>query len=193
MGALQQQQFDGQRSWWHVELFVDEYARYLPLLFVIVLVVYLLRGSRHQTLGQTVPVQIRRAAVAQKHHDIRLQGLAPRLLAVSYYSVTFEIMETREQVTFSLSLDQFAFLDHGVSGNLTSQGTNYLGFEADVPLKDPNRKESGDDEIITDIKVLCEECGQSCIFPVTKLGTVQQCAHCRAYVDVECKTSRELN
>ena len=34
------------------------------------------------------------------------------------------------------------------------------------------------------IEVFCEECGQRSTFPSTQRGSVQQCQHCRAYVDV---------
>ena len=172
---------------------MDDFTRYLPFLFLIALVAYHLWPARRPTLSETYPVQIRRAFVSQKHHEIDCFGVDDSGFgAVSYYRATFEILETREQVTLSLNLDQFAFMDQGVSGNLTSQGTKCLGFEADIPLKNPNEKESPDnekespdDEVTTHIKVLCEECWKSCSFPVTKVGTVQQCAHCRAYVDVE--------
>ena len=31
----------------------------------------------------------------------------------------------------------------------------------------------------------CEECGKSSVFPATQNGTVQECPHCAAYMDVE--------
>jgi hypothetical protein len=31
----------------------------------------------------------------------------------------------------------------------------------------------------------CEECGQSSVFPTAENGTVQECPHCGAYMDVE--------
>jgi hypothetical protein len=34
------------------------------------------------------------------------------------------------------------------------------------------------------IEVFCEECGQRTSFPPALRGSVQQCQHCRAYVDV---------
>jgi hypothetical protein len=37
-------------------------------------------------------------------------------------------------------------------------------------------------EVIT---VVCEDCGKSTAFPYEKLGSVQDCAYCGAYVDVE--------
>ena len=156
---------------------MDEFTRYLPHLFVIGLFASFMWRSRRRT---PLPVQVRRATIAQKHHDIMLRSTRWGSSAVSYYKVTFEIMDTREQLTFSLKLDQFAFLEQGMSGNLTSQGTKYLGFEADTPLEEPRA-----DERTTDIKVRCEECGQSSRFPPGERGTVQQCTHCRAYVDVE--------
>jgi hypothetical protein len=41
------------------------------------------------------------------------------------------------------------------------------------------------------IDVLCEECGQCSSFPAAQRGSVQQCKHCGAYVDVETETSSE--
>jgi hypothetical protein len=35
------------------------------------------------------------------------------------------------------------------------------------------------------IEVICEECGKSSHFGASKNGTVQDCLHCGAYVDVE--------
>ena len=35
------------------------------------------------------------------------------------------------------------------------------------------------------IEVVCEDCGRSTPFPTSKRGTVQDCSHCGAYVDVE--------
>jgi hypothetical protein len=35
------------------------------------------------------------------------------------------------------------------------------------------------------IEVVCEECGKTSHFGGSKSGTVQDCAHCGAYVDVE--------
>jgi hypothetical protein len=34
------------------------------------------------------------------------------------------------------------------------------------------------------IEVICEECGQRSTFPAAQRGSVQQCRHCGAYVDV---------
>ncbi len=34
-------------------------------------------------------------------------------------------------------------------------------------------------------EAVCDQCGQRSTFPATQRGTVQICAHCRAYVDVE--------
>jgi hypothetical protein len=34
------------------------------------------------------------------------------------------------------------------------------------------------------VKVTCEECGQISSFPATQKGSVQNCPHCQAYVDV---------
>jgi hypothetical protein len=35
-----------------------------------------------------------------------------------------------------------------------------------------------------DIEVLCEECGTKSMFPGNQYGSVQNCPHCRAFVDV---------
>jgi hypothetical protein len=35
-----------------------------------------------------------------------------------------------------------------------------------------------------DIEVLCEECGTRSLFPGNQFGSVQNCLHCRAFVDV---------
>ena len=34
------------------------------------------------------------------------------------------------------------------------------------------------------VEVTCEECGRQSTFPASQRGTVQDCAHCGAYVDV---------
>lgn len=34
------------------------------------------------------------------------------------------------------------------------------------------------------VEVVCEECGTRSEFPAAQLGTIQNCPHCRAYVDV---------
>lgn len=34
------------------------------------------------------------------------------------------------------------------------------------------------------VQVVCEECGKSSLFPSAQRGSVQDCPHCRAYVDV---------
>ena len=43
------------------------------------------------------------------------------------------------------------------------------------------RRQSTDSPLVT---VVCEECGTESSFPGTKLGTVQSCPHCSAFVDV---------
>jgi hypothetical protein len=35
-----------------------------------------------------------------------------------------------------------------------------------------------------DVEVTCEECGQKSSFPAAQRGSVQECPHCNAYVDV---------
>jgi hypothetical protein len=35
------------------------------------------------------------------------------------------------------------------------------------------------------VEVVCEECGRSSIFPGSQYGTIQDCPHCGAYLDVE--------
>jgi hypothetical protein len=34
------------------------------------------------------------------------------------------------------------------------------------------------------IEVICDECGSTAAFPAAQRGSVQQCPHCRAYLDV---------
>jgi len=34
------------------------------------------------------------------------------------------------------------------------------------------------------VEVCCEECGETSVFPAEQKGTVQDCPHCGAYVDV---------
>ena len=34
------------------------------------------------------------------------------------------------------------------------------------------------------VDVICEDCGKTTLFPASKNGTVQDCSHCGAYVDV---------
>lgn len=52
---------------------------------------------------------------------------------------------------------------------------------------------SSQDEAQTgpEIEVVCEECGQRSTFQTAQGGSVQQCRHCRAYVDVENESSSE--
>lgn len=49
-------------------------------------------------------------------------------------------------------------------------------YEHPAPAKPPSNLPMMD--------VLCEECGKTSQFPVTLLGTIQDCPHCGAYVDV---------
>ena len=42
----------------------------------------------------------------------------------------------------------------------------------------------GDGATGSPIELVCEECGQRGSFPATQRGSVQQCPHCKAYVDV---------
>jgi hypothetical protein len=42
-----------------------------------------------------------------------------------------------------------------------------------------------------DVEIACEECGQRSAFPAAQRGSVQQCKHCGAYVDVEDERSSE--
>jgi hypothetical protein len=37
----------------------------------------------------------------------------------------------------------------------------------------------------TEIEVVCEECGRRASFPAAQKGSVQECPHCGAYLDVE--------
>jgi hypothetical protein len=34
------------------------------------------------------------------------------------------------------------------------------------------------------VQAVCEECGRKSIFGASKAGTIQDCPHCRAYLDV---------
>jgi Putative prokaryotic signal transducing protein len=44
--------------------------------------------------------------------------------------------------------------------------------------------ERGEREAGPPVEVVCEECGKRSEFPAAQTGTVQNCPHCRAYVDV---------
>ncbi len=44
--------------------------------------------------------------------------------------------------------------------------------------------ERGERDTGTPVGVVCEECGKRSEFPGALTGTTQNCAHCRAYVDV---------
>lgn len=35
------------------------------------------------------------------------------------------------------------------------------------------------------IEVLCEDCGESSVFPPDQVGSTQDCPHCGSYIDVE--------
>jgi len=41
------------------------------------------------------------------------------------------------------------------------------------------------------MEVVCEKCGERSAFPASQLGSVQQCQHCGAYVDVQNEESSE--
>lgn len=43
----------------------------------------------------------------------------------------------------------------------------------------------------TEVEVTCEECGQTAFFPAAQRGTVQDCPHCGAYVDVDADDAEE--
>ena len=43
---------------------------------------------------------------------------------------------------------------------------------------------AGNDAATPPIEVVCEECGGCASFPAVQKGSVQQCPHCGAYVDV---------
>jgi hypothetical protein len=44
--------------------------------------------------------------------------------------------------------------------------------------------ERGEGEAGPPIEVVCEECGKRSEFPAAQKGTVKNCPHCRAYIDV---------
>jgi ribosomal protein S27E len=46
------------------------------------------------------------------------------------------------------------------------------------------RRSTRDEPHTGTIEVLCEECEKTTIFPASKKGTVQDCSHCGAFVDV---------
>jgi hypothetical protein len=48
-------------------------------------------------------------------------------------------------------------------------------------LRDANTQ---DEQTETAVEVVCEECGERSAYPAIQLGSVQQCPHCGAYVDV---------
>jgi len=51
-------------------------------------------------------------------------------------------------------------------------------------LAERRHTDSGGNLTGPDIEVDCEECGGSATFPAVQRGTVQQCPHCGAYLDV---------
>ena len=55
-----------------------------------------------------------------------------------------------------------------------------IQYENDVVRRRARSNESDNGTI----GVVCEECGKTTTFPAAKLGTVQDCSHCSAYVDV---------
>jgi hypothetical protein len=48
-------------------------------------------------------------------------------------------------------------------------------------LRDANTQ---DEQTETAVEVVCEGCGEQSAYPALQLGSVQQCPHCGAYVDV---------
>jgi hypothetical protein len=46
------------------------------------------------------------------------------------------------------------------------------------------RARAADEQPTTPIEVVCEKCGKSTEFPASQRGSVQECAHCGAFVDV---------
>jgi hypothetical protein len=55
-------------------------------------------------------------------------------------------------------------------------------FEARI--RELRERDTGEGGIESAIEVVCEECGQRTMFPSAQRGSVQQCQHCRAFVDV---------
>lgn len=39
-------------------------------------------------------------------------------------------------------------------------------------------------EVLEDVVAICDECGEESVFPGKQRGTVQNCPHCEAYLDV---------
>jgi hypothetical protein len=55
---------------------------------------------------------------------------------------------------------------------------------ADFEARAAELRDDSDDDDSDTVEVLCEACGKHSVFPQSQRGSVQQCAHCRAYVDV---------
>jgi hypothetical protein len=66
-----------------------------------------------------------------------------------------------------------------INENDLSQARTILGeFEAQQRIAQQEKLSLGP------VEAVCEECGKSSTFPAAKRGTVQDCPHCAAYLDV---------
>lgn len=62
--------------------------------------------------------------------------------------------------------------------NLTAVAQLIQEFEESKRQRNQPIEEPGD------LEVVCEECGKATLFPAKLEGTLQECTHCDAYVDV---------
>lgn len=139
----------------------------------------------HTRQASRQPMCTRKARLLKKEQEIFCKANAKHPVYDSLYRVVFEINETAERLTLGMGLSSYVMLEEGETGVLTYRGEQFVDFNPDIPRKDSKGNERHGSEILTGIDVVCEECGRATNFPLGQLGTVRQCAHCRAYIDVE--------
>lgn len=115
-----------------------EYVLLLLIIGVILwafgsLLYLMLRGSAQQRHNSQQPVLRTKARLLTKKQDIWLDAaVAPKgPNASSTYQGVFENVESCEELTFTLSIDEYIKIEEGNVGILIYQGTRFLGFERD--------------------------------------------------------------
>ncbi|WP_295766460.1 DUF2500 domain-containing protein [uncultured Oscillibacter sp.] len=110
---------------------------FIAVVFVLVIggmIVFAVRGVRTWSRNNasprlTVPAQVvtKRTDVSHHHHHGAGTGMG-HVHTSTWYYVTFQV-ESGDRMEFSVSGPEHGLLAEGDRGDLTFQGTRYLGFE----------------------------------------------------------------
>ncbi|UZJ78539.1 DUF2500 domain-containing protein [Fictibacillus sp. KU28468] len=108
--------------------FVPIFIGIIAIIVISTIVISIVKGAAQWSHNNNSPVSNKKSKVITKRTDIQGGG---ETRAYNHYYVTFQL-EEGERIELKVKGDEYGMLVEGDTGELSFQGTRYLGFDRSI-------------------------------------------------------------